>query len=649
MFYVRAIHFAATIQVAGVAFFVVLVAEPALRGAASGGDRAVAVRRRLLWIAWVGLALCVISGAAWLILTAQSMSGEPLGEVFSHGVLWTVLSDTNFGRDWLLRFAFACLLAAAFVPFQSGKRFTSGSTKAALVVLAACLAGTLVWAGHAAGGEGAEAIIHPAADFLHLIAAAAWVGMLVPLAVLLRAAGQDSETIACARAATVRFSTWGTVSVGTLLVTGSINTWYLAGSVPALIGTHYGRLLLAKVALFLGMVAIAAVNRLRLTPRLVKNAGMAVTENAMRQLRRNVTLEIVVGAAIIVIVAVLGTNPPSLHQEPVWPFSFRFNSAALADPKLRDSLLPPLGAIAAGIALVAAGCALRRLRWPAIAVGIAVIVYVIPSLKSLTTEAYPTTYYVSPVPFTAQSIAAGRRLFAAHCASCHGADGRGDGPAATSMTTKPADLTAEHIYGHSDGDLFWWISNGIGGVMPPFGPMLDDDARWNVINFIHANADAARFRRYAAGTSAAFPSPEFSASCPDGSAITIDQAAGRIVHVVAAGAGAGDRLRQLALNDMQRHIDMVVITANWTPEKPGPFCLTQDPTVVGAFALYAGKDAQELAGAAFLIDRGGNLRSMWNSALDPGSSELDTLKERVEGLRIPPVVIRPAGAHSHVH
>jgi mono/diheme cytochrome c family protein len=35
----------------------------------------------------------------------------------------------------------------------------------------------------------------------------------------------------------------------------------------------------------------------------------------------------------------------------------------------------------------------------------------------------------------------GRDLFRAYCAACHGADARGGGPAATSLKTKPPDLT----------------------------------------------------------------------------------------------------------------------------------------------------------------------------------------------------------------
>jgi len=101
------------------------------------------------------------------------------------------------------------------------------------VALAAAFTGTLVWAGHGAGGLGFAAILHQAADFLHLVAAAAWVGTLVAL--LLISVANDAAATAIPRIAAVRFSTFGIVSVGTLLVTGIINTWYLAGSIPALV------------------------------------------------------------------------------------------------------------------------------------------------------------------------------------------------------------------------------------------------------------------------------------------------------------------------------------------------------------------------------------------------------------------------------
>jgi putative copper resistance protein D len=321
LIYARAIHFAATMLVAGVVMFAVFIAAPAWRGAASNSGVAINVRARLAVIAWVGLALAAISGAGWLVLTAAAMSDLPAAQVFGDGVLWTVLSQTVFGRDWLVRFVIACALAATLPSLLSPREHQSPWLEAAAAVLAAAFVGTLAWSGHAVGGLGSEAIIHPAADVLHLIAAAAWVGALLPLIVLFAAAGADDTSIAIARTATTRFSILGIVSVGTLLVTGIVNTFYLAGSALALFGTDYGRLLLLKVALFFAMVSIAAVNRFRLTPRLIDKTSTIATHDVLRQLRRNSLIEAATGAIILGIVAVLGTMPPGLHQHVTRPSS----------------------------------------------------------------------------------------------------------------------------------------------------------------------------------------------------------------------------------------------------------------------------------------------------------------------------------------
>jgi putative copper resistance protein D len=313
LLYARAIHFATTMLVAGVVLFAIFVAAPAWRGDAGNSGVAIKVRARLAVIAWIGLALAATSGAAWLVLTAAAMSEQPEAQIFGDGVLWTVLSQTTFGRAWLVRLVLGCALAATLPSLLSPRDHKSPWLNITAVILAAAFAGALAWSGHAAGGLGDEAVVHPAADVLHLIAAAAWVGALLPLIVLFAAAGADDGSLPMARTATVRFSILGIVSVGTLLVTGIVNTYYLAGSVPALLHTDYGRLLLIKIALFLAMVAIAAVNRFRLTPQLLQDASIAASRDALRQLRRNAAIETLAGAIIIAIVAALGTMPPGIH------------------------------------------------------------------------------------------------------------------------------------------------------------------------------------------------------------------------------------------------------------------------------------------------------------------------------------------------
>jgi copper resistance protein D len=305
--WVRFLHFAATVSLSGLVIFRAFVGAPAL----SAGDAPTVrlIAGRLARLAWGSLVLAALTSAALLIVQAASMGERPLSALWSDDLIATVLLDTDFGHVWLARFALIALLAAALYPPYFRAPAPAWRRGAALVLVAAFVA-ALAFAGHAAAGEGTEGVIHEAADVLHLIAAAAWVGALVPLAIVLGATKDvgGSSALAVARVATLRFSTLGVASVGTVLATGIVNTFELAGSMAALFGTVYGRLLLVKIALFLTMLAIAAFNRMRLTPQLV--AGGAAVDPALRQLRVNALTEAVIGALILFIVAMLGTLPP---------------------------------------------------------------------------------------------------------------------------------------------------------------------------------------------------------------------------------------------------------------------------------------------------------------------------------------------------
>lgn len=306
----RTIHFAATLTAAGVVIFLACVAEPALRTADPASHLAVSVRNRLTWLFWGGLGVAVVSGIAWLIEVAQQMTDGTLTAVLWDGIVWIVLTKTGFGTAWLIRLALAGLLAVAFSAWPLRWRTTRWSA----TLLAAGLAATLGFTGHAAAGFGSLGMIHLVADMLHLIAAATWAGGLIPLAILLRAAmNARPETVhGIVVTAARRFSTLGIAGVGTLSATGAVNGWMLTGSLRALTATDYGRLLLAKIALFFVMVAVAAVNRLVWTPRLAAHGGFDAGSRPLRWLRNNCVVEAVVAALVIAIVGVLGTLPPAL-------------------------------------------------------------------------------------------------------------------------------------------------------------------------------------------------------------------------------------------------------------------------------------------------------------------------------------------------
>jgi putative copper resistance protein D len=86
----------------------------------------------------------------------------------------------------------------------------------------------------------------------------------------------------------------------------------ILGSVTALFGTDYGRLLLAKIALFLVMLSLASVNRFRLTPLVHQKLDDNATRIALRRIQTNTVLEATTGLLVVVIVGLLGTMSPSL-------------------------------------------------------------------------------------------------------------------------------------------------------------------------------------------------------------------------------------------------------------------------------------------------------------------------------------------------
>jgi len=90
----------------------------------------------------------------------------------------------------------------------------------------------------------------------------------------------------------------------------------------------------------------------------------------------------------------------------------------------------------------------------------------------------------NPIPPSEQSLATGQQIYVQNCLVCHGVQGRGDGPAALALRPRPADLT-QHVTAHTEGELWWWVTNGVAGTqMPAWKAALSDEERWNVVNYI---------------------------------------------------------------------------------------------------------------------------------------------------------------------
>jgi putative copper resistance protein D len=302
----RFLHYVASTTLAGAAFFP-LYAYAGAEPEALGRWR----RRVLLWSA----VLALISGLAWFVFAVANMSGA-LADVADPEIVGSVLRDTGFGVVWTVRMIVAAALVAVTL-LQSSSRATVGRDLVTSF-LAAGLLTSLAGAGHSQIEEGWKGLVHVSADAAHLLAAGAWLGGLAPLGfILLGYAGARTGPGAVdVDGVLMRFSGMGYAAVATLVGTGLVNSWLLVGSVSSLLHSTYGQILMAKLAFFTGMLALAAANRFWLVPALEADgrAGAGASDIWRSKLGNHVLSEQGLGLLVLLSVSILGTIRPAIGQ-----------------------------------------------------------------------------------------------------------------------------------------------------------------------------------------------------------------------------------------------------------------------------------------------------------------------------------------------
>lgn len=248
-------------------------------------------------------ALLAIATPLGFFLQTVSLAGSVPGALDPqalHAALW----EMNIGKSSMVRFALAlaCLAAGLLPPSRMGWRICA--------VLGAGVCASLAWMGHGGASEGASGWLHLAGDIVHCLAAAGWIGALVILCLALSWCRLEARRV---HAALSGFSGIGTLLVAAIILTGLINNSFLVGwDLARAIATPYGQILAAKLALFLLMLMLAAMNRIRHTPAL----GAALANEArpsLARLRRSIGLETAAAFAVLALVSWLGTLQPVLQ------------------------------------------------------------------------------------------------------------------------------------------------------------------------------------------------------------------------------------------------------------------------------------------------------------------------------------------------
>lgn len=432
---------------------------------------------------WV-LAVNLVTAAAILILQLKLTVDRSMVQLLaSRELLESFLSGTRYGRISAIKFAAASLMVIPCLVLARTARYERTCLFATL--LFATLTGLIgPLSGHAAGGE--QSLWLMPLHMLHICAVAAWLGGLPLWISLIRRIGRSPERQRCAYTARAleRFSRLAFLCMAAIVGSGVLLTLGFVETMGDLLGTPYGLLVCGKIILLVGVLYIANHARRHFLPVLAQG----VEAGKIYPLAgRWVASELLLSTIILGFAGILSQTTPAIHDQPIWWLPFRISI---------DATWPvaPVPVIVSAASLVLSiAVAVLALRWRSLSLAAkraGVITSMVAAgilLRQISVQAYPDTYRRSVSPYLTVSIVQGKRHFEQYCTACHGSGGLGDGPLANSLPEPPANLSEPHTALHTAGDMFWWLTEGIPeGGMPGFARMIDEQARWDLINFLRA-------------------------------------------------------------------------------------------------------------------------------------------------------------------
>jgi copper transport protein len=228
-----------------------------LRGGAfpaSSGAALAALRRRCGFVRRGGLCAALLGSIGSLDIQAAAATGSDWLRALP--ALGSIAVGSKWGIAWSVRVG--ALLAIAALTWRRAS--PPVALAPAATVLAALVLLTFSVSGHAVDTDQEFQLgLRVLADWLHLTGAALWSGGLLVFAVGIRPALRSlatAERMGFSRIAIARFSTVAIASVATLVATGIYASAVQVHSWPDLLATLYGRIVLAKVALLIPLLAL---------------------------------------------------------------------------------------------------------------------------------------------------------------------------------------------------------------------------------------------------------------------------------------------------------------------------------------------------------------------------------------------------------
>jgi putative copper export protein len=238
----------------------------------------------------------LVSNGLRLWLQSGSLHGS--ARMWEQELLSAMIFQTDWGKAWLAQtVASVGVLVAALVKTED--RLESWFSAAAFAVI---VAATPAFSGHAAAVQ-QMAIVPVLDDAVHVLAAAAWLGTLaVLLLAAMPVALRSADGVRAVAALVNAFSPFALTMAGIAVFTGALNAFVHINAIPEFWTTAYGRVLSLKIGVVVLAMTMGAYNWRVVKPRLG-------TEAATSQLRKSATSEILMGAVIVLITAVLVATP----------------------------------------------------------------------------------------------------------------------------------------------------------------------------------------------------------------------------------------------------------------------------------------------------------------------------------------------------
>ena len=240
------------------------------------------------------LVVLLAAYAVGIVVATAILQGGGLGDAFSGEALGATF-DTPFGRSLQLRAVVAIVAIGPALLLRANTNLPAPA-RIAMAVVFAGLAASLSITGHAVTTE--PTWLRMPLDMVHVTAAAIWMGGLLQLALLAPFATTWVDAIA-------RFSRIAFVSVVVILLTGTYAAYAELGTaVRELVDSTYGRLIVAKLALYLGTMPLAWNNMSAFVPQVRRRP-----EDAPRMLRQYVARELFLVVVVVAITVWLIATP----------------------------------------------------------------------------------------------------------------------------------------------------------------------------------------------------------------------------------------------------------------------------------------------------------------------------------------------------